>query len=89
LARPRGRSLAVAEPIRVEDACTGVCYVGGAFPISRPRVSGIMRNGALWECLLSVSGRSYKDLARGIVPNDWGVLFLTVSVVLVDYCIKL
>jgi len=62
------QSEAVAEPngiqpIRIQDACSGVCYVGGAFLEARLRVSGIMRNGALWECLLSVSGRSYKDFS--------------------------
>jgi len=51
------------QPIRIQDACSGVRYIGGAFLEARPKVSGIMRNGALWECLLSVSGRSYKDFS--------------------------
>jgi len=48
------------QPIRVQDAGSVVCYVGGTFLEARPRVSCIMRNGALWECLLRVSGWSYK-----------------------------
>jgi len=48
------------QPIRIQDDCSVVRYVGGAFLEARPRVSCIMRNGALWECLLRVSGWSYK-----------------------------
>jgi len=27
-----GRSLTVSQPIRIQDACSGVCYVGGTYP---------------------------------------------------------
>jgi len=27
-----GRSLTVFQPIRIQDACSGVCYVGGTYP---------------------------------------------------------
>jgi len=27
-----GRGLAVSQPIRIQDACSDVCYVGGTYP---------------------------------------------------------
>jgi len=51
LSRNYGRGLAPCQPIRAQKSCSGVCCEGGAFLEAGPRVSCIMRNGALWDHL--------------------------------------
>ena len=48
------------QPIRSQHARSVVCCTGGDFLEAGPRVSCIIRNGALWDCPCRVGGRSYK-----------------------------